>query len=68
MFWVELAAAYAYLDRKEEATKVIEILKANELKKFFLPLTIRTVTNWYSFKEQADKERLVVGLRKAGLR
>ena len=37
VFWVKLAAAYAYLDRKEEATKVIEILKENELKKFSCP-------------------------------
>ncbi len=65
---VELAAAYVYLDRKEEATKVLEILKARTLKKSILPLTIRRVTNWYSFKDPADKERLVVGLRKAGLR
>ncbi len=68
LVWVELAAVYGYLDRKEEATKVLEILKARELKRFILPLTIRTVKNTYLFKDPADMERLVVGLRKAGLR
>ena len=68
LVWVELAAAYAYLDRKVEATKVLDILKAVELKKRPLPLTIRRVNHRYLFKDPADEKRLVDGLRKAGLR
>jgi adenylate cyclase len=69
LVWVELAAVYGYLDRKEDARNVLEVLKTKELKMYpGQPLMIRTATSWYSFKNPGDKERFVVGLRKAGLR
>ncbi len=60
-----LLATYGFLDRREEAAGVLEMVDKNW---FGLdPLTVRTAAFWHPFKEPADAERLAEGLRRAGV-
>jgi TolB-like protein/Flp pilus assembly protein TadD len=62
--WIQIAT-YARLGREKEIPEVIaEYLKIRGRKK--LP-PIKDVMQWYQFKDKIQRERLVEGLRKAGL-
>jgi TolB-like protein/Flp pilus assembly protein TadD len=71
-YWSQrlLLATYGLLDRRRDAAKLIETIKANQKSGRLAsldPLTIRATTYWYPFAERADVERFAEGLRKAGL-
>ena len=63
---IHLAAAYGHLGRKQEATAAIE-----EFKKVWPDLSVEDVSGPYAimskYKDPVDKDRLLDGLRKAGL-
>jgi adenylate cyclase len=62
-----LAAAYGHLGRKQEATAAIEKLKKAYP---FSDLSVETISNWPAvmmFMDPVDKDRVLDGLRKAGL-
>ena len=63
---IHLAAAYGYLGRKQEATAAIE-----EFKKVWPDLSVEDVSGPYAimskYKDPVDKDRLLDGLRKAGM-
>ena len=64
-----LVAAYAHLERIQEATRVLERLREKQEERFpAYPFTNRRVMKWFPFKEEADAKRLADGLRKAGLK
>jgi hypothetical protein len=64
--WIQIAT-YAHLGRGKEIPDVIaEYLKIRGWKKL-PPNPIKTIMKWYQFKNQTQRERLVEGLRKAGL-
>jgi len=65
-----LLATYGLLGRREDAAKLLEMIKRNEKRgwiAFFDPLTVRAATYWYPFAEPADAARFAEGLRKAGV-
>ncbi len=63
-----VASTYGHLGRKQEAKALLE-----GQEKWFSrawpgrPYNTREAIYWYNYKDSADKERLVAGLRKAGL-
>jgi TolB-like protein/class 3 adenylate cyclase len=64
--WFQIAT-YAYLGREKEIPEVIaEYLKIRGWKKL-PPNPIKTIMQWYQFKDKTQRERFVEGLRKAGL-
>ena len=71
-YWSQrlLLATYGLLGRREDAAKLLEMIKRNEKRgwiAFFDPITIRAATYWYPFAEPADAARFSEGLRKAGV-
>jgi len=69
-YWVGfyLAASYGHLARKQEATAAIEEYK--KVGPHVAGLSIKRISNWpmsTRYKDPADKDRLLEGLRKAGL-
>jgi TolB-like protein len=60
-----LIATLGQQDHTTEAVAIID--RAEENWRGFDPLSVRGVTFWYPFAEQADAERLADGLRKAGV-
>ncbi|NIS80939.1 MAG: tetratricopeptide repeat protein, partial [Anaerolineales bacterium] len=66
--WFYLAAAYGHLGRKQEATAAIEEYK--KVGPYVAGLSIKRISNWpmsTRYKDPADKDRFLEGLRKAGL-
>jgi TolB-like protein/class 3 adenylate cyclase len=64
--WFQIAT-YAYLGREKEIPEVIaEYLKIRGWEKL-PPNLIKKLMQWYQFKDQTQRERLIEGLRKAGL-
>jgi TolB-like protein len=66
--WFYLAASYGHLGRKQEATAAIEEYK--KVGPHVAGLSIKRISNWpmsTRYKNPADKDRLLEGLRKAGL-
>jgi TolB-like protein len=64
-----LAATYGHLGRKEEASRVVEAME--DWTREWLPgypVNVRRVMKWYMFRDTADADLLIEGLRKAGLR
>jgi len=62
-----LAASYGRLSREQEAKSAIETFNNMRLKAQQRPYTLEDIDYW-TFKAEAERERLRVGLRKAGLR
>ena len=60
-----LIATLGHLGRRQEATLKIE--KAENNWRGFDPLSVRSITFWYPFKNMSDTRRLSEGLRKAGI-
>ena len=60
-----LIAALGHLDRKQQAEKLMENAERNW--RGFDPLSVRSVSFWYPFRQAADAERLAEGLRRAGV-
>ena len=60
-----LIATLGHLGRQQEAEQLMQKSEASWYG--FDPLSVRGVTFWYPFKNQADTARLAEGLRKAGL-
>ena len=63
-----LAASYGHLDRKQEATAAIK--KYKKVGPMVAGLSIKRISNWpmsTRYKDPADKDRFLEGLRKAGL-
>jgi len=69
-YWVlfYLAAAYGHLGRKQEATAAIEEYK--KVGPVVAGLSVKRISTWpmsTRYKDPADKDRFLEGLRKAGL-
>jgi rhodanese-related sulfurtransferase len=64
--FVLLAAAYGHLGREQEAKSAIETFNEMRAKAGRSSYTLAHLGGW-TFKEEADRERLREGLRKAGL-
>jgi adenylate cyclase len=65
-----LLATYGLLDRSEDATKALKIIRERDkrgLMNSLDPLTISASAFWLPFKKPVDAERLVQGLRNAGI-
>ncbi|MGV7224318.1 MAG: adenylate/guanylate cyclase domain-containing protein [Nitrospinales bacterium] len=65
-----LLATYGLLGRKEDAARVLKTIEHGVKRgrlNYYDPLTIRAITFWYPFRDPTDTQRLVEGLRKAGL-
>jgi tetratricopeptide (TPR) repeat protein len=62
---ISLAAAYAYLGREQEAAATIEELQ-KALPNIVTLQLVRRIPLW-SYKDPADQDRLLKGLRKAGM-
>jgi tetratricopeptide (TPR) repeat protein len=60
-----LIATLGHLGRRQEASLVIEKVENNY--RGFDPLSVRSITFWYPFKNLPDTRRLSEGLRKAGI-
>ena len=60
-----LVATDGHLGRATDAANILKLAQSNW--GGLDPLSIRSVLFWYPFKEARDRERLVVGLRKAGV-
>jgi tetratricopeptide (TPR) repeat protein len=60
-----IVATYGHLGRKELAAAIIEEEGASWFGTD--PFTVRAVTFWYPYRERSDVDRLVEGLRGAGL-
>jgi tetratricopeptide (TPR) repeat protein len=65
-----LLATYGLLDRREDAIRALESIKERDkrgLMNSLDPLTISASAFWLPFKKPVDAERLVQGLRNAGI-
>jgi adenylate cyclase len=65
-----LLATYGLLDRRADATKLLDAIKGNEKRgrlAAYDPLTITAISFWHPFANQADAERFAEGLRKSGV-
>jgi adenylate cyclase len=60
-----LIATLGHLGHKHDATQVIEKAEINSLG--IDPISVRSITFWYPFKERSDANRLAEGLRMAGV-
>ena len=65
-----LLATYGLLGRNEDVARVFETIEHGVKRgrqNYFDPLSIRVIKFWYPFREPTDTNRLVEGLRKAGV-
>ncbi len=65
-----LLATYGLLGRRTDAAKLLDAIKGREQRGLLAsrdPLTIRAISYWHPFANQADAERFAEGLRKAGV-
>jgi len=65
-----LLATFGLLGRRADATNILDAIKGNEKRgrlAAYDPLTIRAISFWHPFANQADAERFAEGLRKSGV-
>ena len=71
-YWSQrlLLASYGLLGRREDAAKLIQVVKQGELRgltAFYDPLTISAISYWYPFANTDQARQFAEGLRLAGV-
>ncbi len=71
-YWSQrlLLATYGLLGRRQDASKLLKMLKEKDRRGIFAhldPLTIKAMAFWHPFAGAADAARFAEGLRKAGV-